>query len=585
MSIISAVSLRNYRCYRRQQNFSLASGSYFVGGNNAGKSAVLKAVKLFFEPQGMSLADFNVTELKSRQAGSNRCEIELKFDLSGLKSTNGHIRDIRKILDRDLSFAIKKIGIYREKTNSIDILYSFSSRGRDGSERSYQELPEWIQWFLSRFNVSYIHPQEAERLLVDAQEKLKRRLLSTFGGGSTKYEKLSQLQAAWEALRKEANRDLSEKLTSEMRKIWPSATSQVELPEKIDDIVAISAISFKQDELMPEVLLSDQGNGVQSAVLYQTHYLLDCDRTIHRGVYFPIWLMEEPEAFLHADIAYKLGTLLVSDGWLSNIQFLATTHSPLILATSAAGDDRVRWALIDKAGLIFSKTVTELGANDIENIAKRLGDPNFEVYFNISDNRPSIIIEDSRPETKNAFISAGIDVTQQLTGAGALKKYVDVLAGSDFALKAPVFFILDNDKGSTEFKGLLTQNGLEATAGDYSIYKIGNRAYVILLPALYAVENMFSEYDAHLDVVVDQLFESKGTNQIWRATTGSVPANLTRAHAKIRSKTASSIEEAKSLISKEQDVKDLFWSRISSEGLSIQLDDAESIRSLIAFVQ
>lgn len=335
---------------------------------------------------------------------------------------------------------------------------------------------------------------------------------------------------------------------------------------------------------MPEVLLSDQGNGVQSAVLYQTHYLLDCDKTIHRGVYFPIWLMEEPEAFLHADIAYKLGTLLVSDGWLSNIQFLATTHSPLILATSSAGGDRVRWSLVDKAGLVFSKKVPELGLEDIENISKRLGDPNFEVYFRISDNSPNIIIEDSRPETRDVLISAGINVTQQLTGSGALKKYADVLSGSDFALRMPVFFILDNDKGSTEFKGILTDDSLEATAGDYAIYKIGRRAYVILLPESYAIEDMFAEYDSYLDEVAHELFAT-GADGMLRPTTDPVPAGLTRAHAKIRNKSAVTLTQAKRLISKEQDVKDLFWSKVSNDGLEIAANDSSAIKALMDFVQ
>ncbi|NCT85616.1 MAG: ATP-binding protein [Comamonadaceae bacterium] len=562
----------------------MASGSYFVGGNNAGKSAVLKAVKLFFEPGGMLLSDFNVTELRSRQAGSNRCEIEIFFDLSDLKSTNGQIREIRKFLDKNGVFSIKKVGIFREKTESIDVLYSFSLRGKHGSEQRYQELPECVQWFLSRFNVSYIHPQEAERLLFDAQEKLKRRLLSTFGRGASKYEKLSQLQKAWEALRQEANRDLSEKLTAEMRKIWPSATSQVELPEKIDDIVAISAISFKQDEQVPEVLLSAQGNGVQSAVLYQTHYLLDCDKTIHRGVHFPIWLMEEPEAFLHADIAYKLGALLVSDGWLSNIQFLATTHSPLILATSAAGDERVRWCLLEKSGVVFSKKVPELIQVDIDDISRRLGDPNFEVYFNISDKMPSILIEDARPETKDAFIAAGIAVTKQLTGAGVLKKYVDVLSGSGFALKAPVFIVLDNDRGAVDFKGFLIEERLRGTAGEYLIYEVGHRSYVILLPSNYSVEDMFEEYDSFIADIANQLFDSAADGS-WRATKNSVSGGLTRAHAKVRNKQAADFQSAKVLISKEQDVKDLFWGKVVAESLKIRVDDAEAVKGLMALVQ
>lgn len=98
----------------------------------------------------------------------------------------------------------------------------------------------------------------------------------------------------------------------------------VDLPEKVVDVIAVSEILFKGSSDLPDVSLTSQGTGAQSTILYQTHFLLDSDKTLHRGFYYPIWLVEEPESFLHVDIIFKLGYLLCSDIWLdsySNVDF------------------------------------------------------------------------------------------------------------------------------------------------------------------------------------------------------------------------------------------------------------------------
>ncbi|WP_120811273.1 AAA family ATPase [Vogesella indigofera] len=337
-------------------------------------------------------------------------------------------------------------------------------------------------------------------------------------------------------------------------------------------------------DAFPEVSLSEQGNGIQSTVLYQTHYLLDSDRTIHRGrLHFPIWLIEEPETFLHADIAYKLGKLLVSDEWLGAIQMVITTHSPLILAASSSSGDNISWSLLNQGQLEFSKEVSELDASDFDRVGACLGEPNFEVYFNASKFEDSLIIEDSRALTADVLVKSGVPVTKRLTGSSELKKYVDTLRVLDLDVSSRVIFLLDNDKGAREFKSILREECVEARLNGFVLYKIKDYLFVILFPEDMAVEDMFSEYDDSLCSDVDILYDfNEHANDGGATVTRAVPPDLSRAHAEIRGKSkVGSVSEAKRQIAKCQDVKDRFWVRVEKEELMIDNLCSESIRNLL----
>lgn len=171
---------------------------------------------------------------------------------------------------------------------------------------------------------------------------------------------MKNLEDSWNSLRTDASKSLSENLTNALILVWPDAYANVDLPEKIQDILAISSISFRQTPSQPEITLGKQGNGVQATVLFQAHYILDSDKTAHQGFHHPIWLVEEPETFLHADIALKIGLMLSSKEWLSNIQIIATTHSPLILAASSQNKENTTWTLMNTFSKVFTKEVSKI---------------------------------------------------------------------------------------------------------------------------------------------------------------------------------------------------------------------------------
>lgn len=571
MTLLKTISIQNFKCYRRQQTFNLGQSNFFIGANNAGKSAVLKAMHCFFDDNQYFAEYINKTELRSKGSGFNKSIIGVTFDFSAI--TTKVLQGKMKKMFGD-SLTLYKNFTFRENTNTVFIDYTL-----DGKTLTYDSLPVDLLEFLSKISVSYIHPQEAKELLEKAQDKLKSRLLSNWGRNAALADTLNELQKQWTELRKKANSYLSNGLTQSLQNIWPGCDTKVDLPEKIEDIIGVSEIIFKASHDLPDVSLTSQGTGAQSTILYQTHFLLDSDKTLHRGFYYPVWLIEEPESFLHADIIFKLGFLLCSDLWLDSIQMLVSTHSPLLLATSKQNGEKIMWFSVDKHTLLRNKLVSDWTEEEVKEIGILMGDPNFDIYFKTSQDQTLIIIEDSKEITESKFIDAGIKVTQRLNGVTELKRYFDVLRSVDISMGRRIYLLVDNDDGIKDFRSSLeVGEEIKKTTSGFTKYKFENNVYLIVFPEGYAVEELFKEHGSIVESCANQVFNSEHTNA---ATGGLVPANLSRTHAQIRNKTAKGLEDAKRMIRNSQDVKEIFWNQVEELNLQIDKSLAKELSSLI----
>ncbi|MFH0755907.1 MAG: AAA family ATPase [Bacteroidota bacterium] len=562
MALLKRISIANFKCYRKEISFDLNKSSFFIGANNSGKSAILKAIHCFFDDRQFNSEFINKTELRAKASGYNKSTIRIEFNLEELSTKSLKEKLIRAYPELQ---TITKTFTFREKSKTIQIEYLINEKTYD-----FDDLDESMVDFLSRINVSYIHPQESAELLIKAQEKLKLRLLSNWGRNASLAEIIKQLQTQWAELRNRANPYLSNGLTQSLQEIWPGCKTTVDLPLNIEDVIAISEISFAADNELPAVNLTSQGTGAQSAILYQTHYLLDSDRTLHRGFYYPIWLIEEPESFLHADIIFKLGNYLCSDEWLSNIQMLASTHSPLLLATSKQNSKLINWCFLKDNQIEKQDSVENWDQENIKKIGIVMGDPNFDIYFSTASRGNIIVLEDSREITFQKFRESGIDVTLRLKGVSDQRRYFDVLRAVDISLGRKIYFLVDNDDGIKDFKNVLEKEQILNTSEKGFIkYRFENNIYIILFPENYAAEELFDEHRSILESCANQIFNADFTHA---ATDSNIPPNLTRAHAHIRNKTVNGLEDAINLIRNQQDVKDTFWNEVTTKNLKMNED-------------
>jgi hypothetical protein len=567
------VTVRNFKCFRKETSIDLDQATFLVGPNNAGKTALLAAIRCFFDTTVFSRSDLNKTEFAAKQEGFNRADITIEFDLN---IATGETRKKRLTAKYGAQLAVRKSFIYREATGAVVVEYQVGENTYayfDAMEKEAQEV-------LAAVSVSYIHPQEGDELLRKAQAKFKQRLFNNWGRHASVSEQLQDLQQKWNELRKTANSYLSHTLTENLKTIWPHSTTKVDLPERIEDIVAVSDISFRSSSTLPEVTLTSQGTGAQSIVLYQTHYILDSDRSLHRGFYVPVWLLEEPESFLHTDIAVKLGNLLASDEWLESIQMVVSTHSPVILACSRKNAQRARWITLDAHAVAEQKRVDAITDGDIENVGKMMGDPNFDAYFTASQRGPLMFIEDIRPLAKAKLEEAGISVTKALEGTSVVKKYVEVFRAVSGIVPKKAFFLLDNDKGVKEFGTYLTTQALKAQDCKFSLYSVGNGVFMLLLPEGFAVEDLFDEFEDEVEECAKAIYQD---NFRLRDT---APMNLTRAASAARRKDKpANLDEAKAAIRNEQDVKDRFWAKLATSTYKLATTHADALKRLIQRAQ
>lgn len=560
MSILSEIRIRNFKCFRSEIRIPLRQSTYLAGENNSGKSAVLEAVRCFMDDTAFGPDHINRTEFAAKKEGFNRSDISIVLDLQNVM---GKTRNQRVRSQYGETLTVAKAMTWRVTARSIATEYYVA-----GAAYTWESIPGDVREILSAISISYIHPQEGAELLAQAQDKFKQRLFHNWGRHASVAEKVKNVEEQWAELRATANSYLSSALSNRLRRIWPNAEVKVDLPEEIKDIVAVSDITFRTSPTLPQISLTSHGTGAQSAILYQTHYVLDSDRSLHQGQYYPVWLLEEPESFLHADIAMQIARLLSSDEWLSSIQMLIATHSPIILAGSMQNPDKTSWALCHGAVAPRVHCVEDVDEDTIFEVGNMMGDGNFGVYFEASASDYRVFLEDSRNATAKKFEEAGVPEPIPLNGVSDVERHLRVLVPLSGA--AGVFyFVVDNDSGIKELRKWIDSGKEVYRQSGWRKIDCGGSCFLLLLPEGYAVEHLFDKWSEVLDSAVEDLYDI-GRKEL-RATS---PMDLTRAAGAVRGSAPSDPEEGRKVIAKQGDVKDRFWNVADSAVMAGEHRDA-----------
>lgn len=570
MPLLDRITIKNFRSFRDKVSFNLADGSYIVGINNSGKSTILNAIHSFFNDDIFNDENFvNRKSFLSKKTGSNVVEITLNFNLEAL-NTKKFKQDLIKKYGSNLSIS-KIVSI---TTNTKITTYSYTLNGGNPSKN----LPEDVLKLIKSVKVTYLHPQEGQTLFVNAQEKLRQRLLANWGRGSNITQSIKNLQDAWDDLRNKSKNYLSGSLTENLQQMWPESAVTINLPKDIKDIIAVSDINFSGYKDAPEIDLTSQGTGAQSTILYLTHYLLDSDRSLHRGEYHPLWLLEEPESFLHIDLLANLARQLNSEKWLENIQMVVSTHSPVLLAGSRVAKEKIIWSVLSDGKVLYNKSTIEYSDEEVKEIGKLMGDQNFFAYFLAAQNEPLIFVEDSKDLTIKKYIETGINVTKGLHGVSEISKFLDVFLSTPSILNNKIYFIIDSDKGKAELSRFYNAEVKEKSESGFSKYKVKNseKIYLIFLPEDYAVENLFSEFENHLNECVSKIWDTNN----WKIN-NSIPSNLSGLGAYCRKKAVTTNDEAISMIKNHDDVKNYFWEKVAKFNYNIHDTNVTALKNLL----
>ena len=79
--LLKKISLQNFKCYRKKTIFDIENATFMVGPNNSGKSAVLTAVRCFFDDNEFLPIFINRTEFASKKKSYNKSVIIIEFEI------------------------------------------------------------------------------------------------------------------------------------------------------------------------------------------------------------------------------------------------------------------------------------------------------------------------------------------------------------------------------------------------------------------------------------------------------------------------------------------------------------------------
>jgi len=569
MHIITAVTIKNFKNFKDETKFTLGDANYFIGPNNSGKTAVLQAIQLFFDDDKFSSEYINATKYKAKKGERNVVKIEIEFDTTYLKSKN--LRQVQKKYGPKI--VIGKEYKYLPSLYQPKIEYSINGG-------KIKELPEIVSKFISKVHVVYLHPQQGAELLQKAQDKLKERLLNNWGRGRAPNvtRKFQEIQKKWLEFRKEANSYLSQFLTDSVQSSWPHSETNIDLPTNVEDVIQISGISFKGNEDLPFISLTQQGTGAQQLILYYAHLLLDTDITQHRGEYFPIWLIEEPESFLHASLIYTFSKELNSEQWLEKLQIVASTHSPIFLANTRSDKNKIFWQILGSNDIDSCFTTDTISFEKIKEIGKLMGDSNFETYFLTS--KKSIFLEDEKEITKKIFEDCGISITKGLNGIDEVVRYINVLIDSDLPV-GECYFIVDGDRGLKKIEDILKKSIFKLEENKIKKYLIKENMFLIVLPS--NVESLFTEFEPFLEDNINKLFTEGG--KLIVTDNVNIPSYITGCHSELKKNVSESekltLGEKKDRIKNMKEIKDRFWIQVANDKIKFKSEYTQTLKKFL----
>ena len=324
MQFLSDVHVQRFRSIRDAKLTELGDFTCLCGLNNAGKSNFLRAICAFFTdttdgamPVSID-SDFYVFELSRKQRKA--ISVEVGFVLPSAFKFRPGLKPAEDLLGRQ--FRIRKEWTRDGLGASIFLNGDSNPLGVENAVK--------VQQFLSLVTARYI-PNRVLPLDVIAKEHraLRDVLVRRLSKSKTSATSL------FDQLRQKSERQIGD-LSGQTRLIAPDVeTVRLATPGSLAEMVfQFGYRLIEGDEELADAL---QGSGLQSFLMLQTLALIDNDRFQQFGWrQAAIWLVEEPESSLHAQLEARTAHYLqgIAERPDGRMQLIATTHSDLMVQYS-----------------------------------------------------------------------------------------------------------------------------------------------------------------------------------------------------------------------------------------------------------
>lgn len=478
--LLSEMRVRNYRTIGAEQTLRLPSGTTLVGPNNSGKTNLLKAVGLFFTGYDNSEGYRRAVDL-TFGAGSQQTSLVATF------AADGHATDpeILNLLDelhaiigttRDSdSF---NVNLYFTGANNTAVYRVFgNAKVSDQTDRpNYsRKQKQLVELLLGQFRVHYVPSAKSiDNLYTD--------LLLPFLAEAAYRAIEPQLDAVEVELKAVAT-----SLNGELSKVGlGSITSEFHLDTSAPSRTLAGFHLMVSDP--GNTPLHEKGQGIQSTALFASFAWIT-QREKQAG-FTPIWLIEEPESYLHPELTKAVHEMLNNLSTESLV--IATTHS---LAFVPVDVQRVQGVDLDKGRTIISTFARHSDAT--LRIRQSLG-VQFADYYNLG--RTNIFVEGPSDEDLIRWASEILDPAHTrfplvheslIQDFGGVKQLEGFLRATFDPIRREraVVSVFDGDEA-----GVKSRQALQGFFGQKNVDFKPNEHFVSVRNG-YAIEGLFPDLD------------------------------------------------------------------------------------------
>lgn len=312
---LHSLKIKNLRTITDEQILMVSSQTTLVGANNSGKSNTLLAVQYFFTGYENAYRYNHLIDLPFNLEGNGQTSLVAQFELDLNNSLDAELRAKTKrlsgwLIDQKNDDAERFITIYLSFRKSSPIYQLYPGQKQDANKRSeFADLQKnIIQDVLDRFTPYYIPSEKSIA-------KIYKELVLPFVK-----KNIAQAILPFEQRIKDSIKNLSDSMNSSFIDAGiANVAVALEYPEKIfDNLIAGLELSV-QDSSMSS--LYSKGMGLQSTVLFSALEWV----TRQHADSIVIWLIEEPETYMHPSLAYKTCKILDKISEVSTL--IRTTHS------------------------------------------------------------------------------------------------------------------------------------------------------------------------------------------------------------------------------------------------------------------
>ena len=311
---IRNISVRGYRTIKDELSVPLDNVITLVGPNNAGKTNTLKAIQLFFTGYENKLNySFDKDICKGEKSLRTNIQITIgDFEEEADNDTADLIKQIRSILDISTG-SESEIILYltfSENSNPVYRVFPNAKRPKGSDGVAYSRLERRLfDSILAKFSIHYI---PSEKSISDLYEGLVMPYLF-----QRMHDVLAPNLSALDMALMKASNEINEVLENGG---LGSFKTSFELPKAPSDFFRNVGFNLKD---VNTTSVFQKGMGIQSAVLLSSFcWISRQERSDGR---IPLWLLEEPESYLHPELATQCLSLLKTLS--THSQVVVTTHS------------------------------------------------------------------------------------------------------------------------------------------------------------------------------------------------------------------------------------------------------------------